>query len=437
MNKSLFAAISAASLSVSLLAPCARAQYGGANGMQFNNMMSATMSSMIQGMGNMSMMRSRSGSDSGPSGHDLQQARGNRAIRSGRSTVIFAVQPIPMSHFVHDDPARREQDIAEFHAQTAIWREEAQARNAHFNNMAEASALAVVVALEAYTGQRVNNAGFEDMAQTYTKSLLGSSTFQGSPAQRKQEVYEERAMIPTYALYLTREGRKRGDQTMIAKGRAEARGYLEGVWKADTDTAIKRFARFTQPDAPTTRPRSAKAAAPSIQAAQIVRFSPSAPILPALLAAQEAASERAEAAKTYNALLLAGREQMSHFFKVSKQDNVAQAMTYAVGAFYTLAKTDSGRAGDAGLTAEKVAGLERQFTTLLANDPKFRASSARQKQQTFESAVLMAATLGAMHGQAKNAAAREQVRAAAGRALQNIVGVPVQNVTLSNAGLEF
>ena len=100
MKKLSFSAVFALAASCSFgtlgFAPCAHAQYTGAMGMQFNNMQSATISTMVRGMSNMAMLRAslrRSYIRSGPTADDLQMARGQRILRAGRASVTFPTRP--------------------------------------------------------------------------------------------------------------------------------------------------------------------------------------------------------------------------------------------------------------------------------------------------------------------------------------------------------
>ncbi len=108
--------------------------------------------------------------------------------------------------------------------------------------------------------------------------------------------------------------------------------------------------------------------------------------------------------------------------------------------FYTAYKTDSGNISEAGFTPEKLRGLTRQITLMLAGNPKFRAQNARQKQTLFEGALMMAMIVGHLNGQAQktgDAKLRTQAKQSARKAFSFIVGKMPDQVRLSDNGLVF
>lgn len=387
----------------------------------------------------------------GMSAADSQRARGERLIKSGRATMKFPMRPYPIRELLDSLPAsERERNYAEYVVQSKLWQQEAARYGAKFGDMADMYALATVVAYEAYSGKRAPSAAFGYYVELTRRDYLTWAGYQGRSDTSKQEHYEDAMMRTTNALRMRRAGDIEGAKASAAK-------WMDTMWIGDTAGVLARVAGFGSgapaaapaPVAKTAKQDQSAATATeqsSPQDAQAaVRFAPAAaPVLPPMLVAQEKPEARDEARKFYDALLAAGQGKMRQLFKPSeqeaKQQSVAQAMTYAIVTFYTAAKTSSGSPSEAGWTPQNIAGLEKQFTTLLGSDTKFRASSAQQKQTLYEGAVLMATMIGYLNSEAQksgDAKMQAKVREAASGALQNIVGVPAERVRLCDAGLQF
>lgn len=380
------------------------------------------------------MMR-EGGGRTGPRGANERVGDyGRRVMEAGGTTTKFQTRPFPVEATVEEwaktNPKGRAGALAEWKTQSALWQQEAKARGARFNDMGDMYALAVVMSYEAYTGKRVSNAGFEQQAKEFGEFFASMSAYQGYDTAEKQNFYENAMLRASNALRLRRAGK-------IAEARAGGESFLHDWATGKLPGALQTLAPFEGASASRAVAVAPRQNAVSYATAQrATRFSPVAPILPTLLAGQEAPAKREESRKLYTALLEAGRTKMREVFPSQGQTaNVAQAMSYAVMTFYVVGNDSKPQ-----ITPQTATSLERQFTNILGGAAKFRGQNARQKQQMFEGAVLMAAFVGALNSEAQksgDAKAKAQVRQIARKGLQNIVGASADEVRLTNAGLEF
>ena len=462
-----FAAISACALLLSL-SPDAHAQYTGALGAQFNNGMSATLSVMSQGMSNMAMLRRslygsygsyRSGR---PSAAQMQSARGQRLIHQGRAATTFPTRPWPtaywMAHTIVDTSISAAEDrrirSSGMLLQRTQFAKQVSQRGARWGDMSDMIAVATVIAVEAYTGQPVSNAGFQAQRRIWSRAWLKDADFQGRTAASKQQLYEELLLGGTYPWYL------RSVNKDAAGARKQAAHFLDEWYRDKAAGVIKVYAKYSAngakgapetalaapaPPNPEMPVSSVTAPAPMTmaQAVPLARFK-AAPtlLLPDLLAKKESAESQEKSRKRYETLLNAGRERMQNIFTPGPQgeESVADALTFALMTLYTVSKTPSGNISEAGFTPVNARGLNQQITLLLARDPKFRAQSKEQRQKMYESAVLIAVMVGAINGEAqqkKDAALRENARVSANQWLQSLLGVSPDKVRLSDAGFLF
>ena len=123
--------------------------------------------------------------------------------------------------------------------QSTLWRQEVGARKAKWGDFAALYAVAYVMAFEAYTGQKLSDAGYKEMLASTRPGFLKDAGFQGRSAQSKQELYEETLALATNALRL----RRAGDIDGAKKGAA---AFIGKTWQGDPteyfrfDEAIRR-----------------------------------------------------------------------------------------------------------------------------------------------------------------------------------------------------
>lgn len=270
MNRKLLAVALAATLgtaATSVFAPRpVRAQfiapygtgYQGANGLQYNNPMSATMSVMIQGMQQQSMLRSSLMSSyyarwgygrarRGLSPAQLRIQRGRKIIKSGRATTRFKTRPAPAHLWVADwakrNPKGRAGAEAEWREQSQIWRQAVAQRGATYGDMAELQSVAFVLCLEAYTGRQIADAGYRRDLPGARRAYLRSASYQGQTQTQKQAAYEDFLLKASWAMYLRRHGR-------MDEARKTAAEFINECWTSDhkgvpdVQDAVATYANF-------------------------------------------------------------------------------------------------------------------------------------------------------------------------------------------------
>ena len=72
--------------------------------------------------------------------------------------------------------------------QSTLWRQEVAARRAPWGDFGALYAVAYVMAFEAYTGQKLNDAGYQAMLASTRPGFLKDAGFQGRTLQSKQEL---------------------------------------------------------------------------------------------------------------------------------------------------------------------------------------------------------------------------------------------------------
>lgn len=180
-----------------------------------------------------------------------RQQLGRQNIKSGKATTRFAaVAPFSLSEWVTrcgaKTPEMRRQYAAELTLQQAIWKQEAQARGANTQDMAESLALGFVLSWEAYTGgKRATDAQYRGIAADFRKTLLKDADFQGMTAKDKQYLYEEQMVHATDAVRLLREANKTSDDATKQKAREGGKRYLTRWWDKPADTLRTTATGFT------------------------------------------------------------------------------------------------------------------------------------------------------------------------------------------------
>lgn len=466
--------IFAAALTATLLAFAlligrpARAQYYDSNGTAWNNGTSAILGTMSSGYAmreyNRRQLYRSMQRGNGPL---TTKQRGTLLIESGRATLTFAARPFPLGQYMkttwsgNGDNAVKRRNYAEWLQQDALWKAEMRARGAQTNNVADVLSVALVMAFEAATGRRVNTQGYKQVNDDFRSFFLTkAAAFQGYSAREKQEFVEGITVRVTNALRQRRAGH-------LEKAQNEGRAFLDSWADNKSEGALQLLTplssaapapprvvrRASAPPLPTpaptpTRPVASPAApaAPQITDAQadaIVRYKPVASsVLPDVLiqATNTPAGERADTFRLYETLLDAGRNKMNAFYRASfepipnEQEDVSIALAYALMVFHTSVKTDSGNVSDAGWTPQNVAALSRRLTATLAGNPEFAHQSARQKQQMYETAVLLSTMVSVMNGDVKT---RDRARQLARQGTQKLIGVSLDDVKLTPTDVSF
>lgn len=394
---------------------------------------------------------------------DLQEARGARLIKRGRATIKFPMRTPPLALWMKgwggNDPQKRKKSYLEWLAQSALWRQEAKARGAQFGDMGDMMGLSFALCYEAYTGKKINNAGFGYLSKAFRDALLKDANYQGYTVTKKQGRYEDSMLNATYALYLRREGARRGDAAMIAKAREKAQKFMDLWWKEDTPGAVKDLARFAGKAAPVQRvaaasasiksvkvpaaPRTSAGTTPAIsfeQAVQATSFRPVATsVLPEQMAAGEAPAKRKAARKLFEAMVASGRNDLRKIYG-GEPDDVAQGMSFLVVTYYGLGLTTPGQPANVSANREQMMALKKQFALALAGNPDFRNIPARRKQQMFETMLLLPLMTGYIYTQGQqsnNLEMQQKAREAARNVLQSLFGVPPEKMHFTAAGLQF
>lgn len=227
MNKSLFAALVAATIAVP--------QLGFAQ--PPNLPQSAEQQRMIY---NDAKLRREHGQDP-ESLIEARLARGRRFIKAKRATTRFQTRPFPLQRYLNTIwKDTREQSAREWSVQSALWNKEIKARGAKSNDMGDMYALAAVVSYEAHTGKRLKNSAFTNMRATFREFFLKTPFYQGASADEKQDYYEDVMPTATNALRMRREGDIKGAQ-------ADAAAFFDRWMGAGTEGALRFFAQFEEP----------------------------------------------------------------------------------------------------------------------------------------------------------------------------------------------
>jgi hypothetical protein len=220
-------------------------------GRTFNNGGSSLLDTMILNNSRRMMLNSSLNS---ANLHNLmlqRQKMGRQTIKKGKATTRFtAAAPFSLSEWVTrcgaKTPEMRRQYAAELTLQRAIWKQEAQARGANTQDMAQSLALGFVLAWEAYTGgKRATNAQYQGIAADFRKTLLNDPDFQGMTAKEKQYLYEDQMISATDAVRLLREANKTGDDATQQKAREGGKRYLTCWWDKPAETLRTTPTGFT------------------------------------------------------------------------------------------------------------------------------------------------------------------------------------------------
>jgi hypothetical protein len=225
-------------------------------GRTWNNPGSSLLDTMILNKSREMMMSGNMMSNSMTSAslHNLmlrRQQLGRQTIKRGKATTRFtAAAPFSLSEWVTrcgaKTPEMRRQYAAELTVQQAIWKQEAQARGANTQDMAQSLALGFVLAWEAYTGgKRATDAQYRGIAADFRKTLLNDPHFQGMTAKEKQYLYEDQMVSATDAVRLLRQSTKTGDDAIQQKAREGGKRYLTRWWDKPADTLRTTATGFT------------------------------------------------------------------------------------------------------------------------------------------------------------------------------------------------
>ena len=436
------------------------AQYSDNLGYSYNNMMSATIGTYLNGQSNLFYARQalyRSMRNAGP---DPQEMRGRALIERGAATMAFATRPFPLAKWLDawgaGDPRKREKAAREWVAQQAIWAGEIRSRHANPGDMAQMMALSFVACAEAYTGQRVSDAGFRKQTQEFRKVWMKDPLYQGRTAVAKQELYEDSMLTGSYALYLRRMAVKGSPEGDAAKARTTAEGFLDKWCVGKTPAALRAFAAYMGP-APKETPAVVGSAvqpapkAPSApptemtfeEAARITGFTPADTTLADRTFAANVTdpSRREEAAKIVRAIIEAAHRSMALSKSANlPMDNVARAMALSLTGSYQVAMAQPGQKvgfGKPAFTSAQVNALSSQIAINLASSEGFRKLSDREKQEMAETLLLIPSMSMMLYngGLAKgDEAAQAKVRDMARAQFVKLFGVEPEKVRFTDEG---
>lgn len=411
----------------------------------------------------------------------LTRAHGNNIIKSGRATVRFPMRAWPtdywMQNTIVDTTISAEEDrrirFNGIIAQRAKFAQEMKARNAKSGDMADIMSVLSIIAYEASSGRRVNNAGFRSMSKTWHNDLLKDAMFQARTTQSKQLFYESELLSATYAWYL----RNRGD---VAGARAQGKKFLTKWWGKNTagvenalaynankapisstryaktpankasarKAQIKSPAREIRIAAPTAKATSTQNATPIIgfaQATTITNFRRvDEDVLPAKFASQIADKKKGSQIENVTRQLIEGArgDLMQNKSSNLPVDNVARAFNYYVTVLYPVAMSRDGQPLGAGLTRLTSAqneALRRQFAQRLASNEAFQKMSDREKQEAAEMYLLVPALSGVIYQaglQKNNVEVQQSARQMARNALTKTFGVAPEKLRFTDQGLQ-
>lgn len=124
-------------------------------------------------------------------------------------------------------------------------------------------------------------------------------------------------------------------------------------------------------------------------------------------------------------------------------DNVARALAYSLMSWYGLAQTRNGekmgqRVPD--ISQAQADALRVQIALALSADPKFRAKTNRQKQESYEVLMIMSGLAEAVYGiglQQNNVKMQESARDMARDNLKELLGVKAEKMRFTETGVQF
>ncbi|MGC4047985.1 MAG: hypothetical protein QM758_29675 [Armatimonas sp.] len=202
----------------------AQAQYTNPyTGRTFNNPNSSLLDTAILGASR-SMMLSNSLFSGSTSARILaQQVKlGQQIIKRGKATTRYTARnPFPMELWLKRvNPSAREQWAAEANVQKTLWDQEARARGANMNDMADALGLTFIMGWEAQTGgQKATTAQFKGISADFRQMLLKDAYFQGMSQADRQMFIEGKLLDSSDKIRLLREAKRIGDATMLQQAR--------------------------------------------------------------------------------------------------------------------------------------------------------------------------------------------------------------------------
>ncbi len=339
--------------------------YQGADGMQYNSMQGATMSVMLQGMQNMSMMRSSMYSSMRSyhsrrtlSGEELQARRGQRLIKAGRATLKFPMRAWPSNYWMANTrvntsvPAAQDRRTRSsgMQLQRAEFARQVKVHGAQWGDMADMMAIATVIAVESYTGRKVNNAGFRAQSAIWRRAWLKDAYFQGRTVADKQKFYEGQILLGgTYPWWLRNV---KGDR---ANAKKHAARFFDEWYKDKTPGLLRDYVKYLTGNGSDVRLASAPVPAGTstativtddtpdapqmtiAQASAFVQYEPVAPsVLPTLLIARSNRTDRQKSLQLYEDIVKAGRENFQKLFVSAnhRREDVADGLTFALMTFY-------------------------------------------------------------------------------------------------------
>ena len=172
---------------------------------------------------------------------ESQADYGRRLMASGQTTTKFQTRAFPLDEYLktvwNGDAKTRQKNVAEWRVQSDLWQQEAKARGARLNDMGDAYALAVVMAYEAHTGNRVSNAGFALQAKEFADFFASMSAYQGYSTLEKQQLYESAMLLASDALR-----KRRAEQ--IAEARADGESFLNSWANGKLPGVLKTLAPY-------------------------------------------------------------------------------------------------------------------------------------------------------------------------------------------------
>ena len=416
---------------------------------------------ILRSSGNAAMndLIGKSGGKGAPSLHD----RGRAIIKSGKATNTFPMRQFPLEkHLVIWQAAgiSRAQAKAEWQVQSTLWRQEVAARRAPWGDFAALYAVAYVMAFEAYTGQKLNDAGYKAMLASTRPGFLKDAGFQGRSAQSKQELYEETMSLATNALRL----RRAGD---MAGAKKEAAAFIGKTWKGDPTEyfdSMKKYAVKAQATPVKKTPGKPINLAPKSVAqagnkpAQSAKLSPdqawreavrvtsfvptNGSIVPAQMGAAVAdGRERKQAVELAQTALGAMKRDMTEATNpILPPNNVARAMAWAILSLRQLAQATPGRdLNDVpSLSPAQQDAVRRQIAFTLASDPKFRAMSDREKQAMQETFLILPHLMGYLYNtgyEQNNLEAQRLARQQARETFRQLFGADADKVRVTDDGI--
>ena len=402
----------------------------------------------------------------GKGGTQTPQQRGATIIKSGRATNTFPMRPFPLEKWLKiwgaGDAQKRAQAKAEWEIQSTLWRQEVAARKAKWGNIGDMYAVATAMAYEAYSGQRLNDVGYRELAKAISAGFVKDPGFQGRSTVSKQELYEETLIRATNALRLRRAGDAQN-------AKSQAYSFVGLTWKPANDffSQMKPYAVAAKPKIAAQKAPSAKinlaptgqSAITNAKAASNVPMTPAAawqeavritsfqPVAASLVPAQWGGEQsddkaRAQAQQQAQIALDSMREVMRRSDDQSlPPNNVARAMAWALMQLRQVARSTPGQklgTGETDVTPETMKAARRQLAFTLATDADFRKLSDRDKQQMQEAFLILPAfALVAYEAglDEHNLPAQKEAREMARQVFQQLFKSDVDKVRFTNDGV--